>query len=60
MDKKIVKPSLSQKVTKMQLKNLLEVSYPTARKEYQTILDSLALKRTYLTIGDLILYGILT
>lgn len=43
----------------MQLMNILEVSYPTARKEYQTIIDSLALNRTYLTIQDLINYGIL-
>lgn len=39
--------------------NILEVSYPTARKDYQTILDALQLKRTYLTIQDLITYGIL-
>lgn len=53
------KLNTSQKVTKMQLKNLLDVSYPTALKEYQTILDSLALKRKYLMIQDLIQYGIL-
>ena len=49
----------SQKVTKTQLMNILEVSYNTARKEYQTILDSLQLTRKYLTISDLITYGIL-
>lgn len=49
----------SQKVTKMQLKNILEVSYPTALKEYQIIIDSLQLKRKFLTISDLIAYGIL-
>lgn len=54
------KPSLTQKVSKMQLKNILEISYPTARKEYQTILDSLQIKRGYLIISDLIEYGILT
>lgn len=53
------KQNTSQKVTKMQLKNILEVSYPTALKEYQTILDSLALKRKFLMISDLIAYGIL-
>lgn len=53
------KQNTSQKVTKMQLKNILEVSYPTALKEYQTILDSLALKRKFLLISDLIAYGIL-
>ena len=39
--------------------HLLEVSYPTARKEYQIILDSLGLKRKYLMISDLIEYKIL-
>lgn len=53
------KKNLSQKVTKTQLMNLLEVSYNTARKEYQVILDSLGLKRKYLMISDLIQYGIL-
>jgi hypothetical protein len=53
------KTSTSQKVTKTQLMNILEVSYNTARKEYQTILDSLEIKRTYLTISDLVKYGIL-
>lgn len=54
------KQNICQKVTKMQLKNLLDISYPTALKEYQTILDSLGLKRKYLMISDLITYGILT
>ncbi len=54
------KINTSQKVTKMQLKNILEVSYPTALKEYQVIIDSLALKRKYLLISDLIAYGILS
>ncbi|WP_269684551.1 hypothetical protein [Flavobacterium lacustre] len=49
----------SQKVTKTQLMHILEVSYPTALKEYQTIIDSLQIKRDYLTISDLVLYGIL-
>lgn len=53
------KQNTSQKVNKKQLGIILEVSYKTARKEYQTILDSLALTRNYLTIQDLILYGIL-
>lgn len=52
--------SLSSKVTKTQLMRILEISYPTALKEYRTILDSLALKRNYLTIQDLKTYGILS
>jgi hypothetical protein len=50
----------SQKVTKTQLKNILDISYPTALKEYQAIIDALALKRKYLLISDLISYGILS
>lgn len=50
----------SQKVSKTQLMYILEVSYNTARKDYQIILDSLELKRKYLTISDLIKYGILS
>jgi len=53
------KQNLSQKVSKTQLMHLLDVSYNTARKEYQIILDSLQIKRTYLTISDLLQYGIL-
>lgn len=49
----------SQKITKTQLMHILELSYKTACKEYQTIIDSLALKRNYLTVQDLITYGIL-
>ncbi|MFV8389808.1 hypothetical protein [Flavobacterium sp. LB1P71] len=49
----------SQKVNKTQLMHLLAVSYPTALKEYKVIIDSLALKRKYLTVNDLIAYGIL-
>lgn len=56
----VKKPSPTQKVSKMQLKHILEISYPTARKEYQTILDSLQITRGYLTISDLIKYGILS
>ena len=49
-----------EKVTKMQVKSILGVSYPTALKEYQTILDCLAItNRTYLTINDLIDFGLL-
>lgn len=54
-----LKKTTSQKVNKTQLMHLLEVSYPTALKEYKVIIDSLALKRKYLTINDLITYGIL-
>lgn len=50
----------SQKVTKTQLMHILEISYPTALKEYQTIIDSLQLTRTYLTVADLIQYKILS
>ncbi|TCN55498.1 MULTISPECIES: hypothetical protein [Flavobacterium] len=50
----------SQKVSKTELMHLLGVSYPTALKEYQIILDSLQLKRNYLMISDLITYKILS
>ena len=50
----------SQKVSKTELMHLLNVSYPTARKEYQIILDSLELKRKYLMVSDLITYKILS
>jgi hypothetical protein len=49
----------SQKVTKTQLMYILDVSYNTARKEYQIILDSLQIKRDYLILADLLKYGIL-
>jgi hypothetical protein len=52
--------NITQKVTKTQLMHILEVSYPTARKEYQTILDCLGLTRKYLMISDLIEYKILS
>lgn len=51
--------NLSAKVNKTQLKNILGVSYKTALKDYQTIIDSLELKRSYLTVQDLINYKIL-
>ena len=51
--------NISQKVTKTELMHLLGVSYNTALKEYQVIIDSLELNRTYLMISDLIKYGIL-
>ena len=38
---------------------ILGVSYPTALKEYKIIIDSLQLKRNYLTTNDLIIYGLL-
>ena len=50
----------SQKVTKTQLMHILQISYPTSLKEYQIIIDSLQLTRTYLTIADLIEYKILS
>jgi hypothetical protein len=55
----MAKKTTSDKVNKTQLMHLLAVSYPTALKEYQVIIDSLALKRKYLTVNDLIKYGIL-
>lgn len=54
------KQNTSQKINKTQLQHILQVSYPTARKDYQIIIDSLGLSRKYLTIQDLILYGILS
>lgn len=51
--------SPTSKVSKTQLMYILEVSYNTARKEYQTIIDCLQLKRNYLTIQDLIDFKIL-
>ena len=52
--------NLSAKVNKKQLGFILAVSYKTALKEHAVILDSLQLKRKYLTIKDLIDYGILS
>lgn len=52
--------NLSAKISKTQLQFILGISYKTARKEYQTILDSLELKRNYLTLQDLIKYRILS
>lgn len=46
------------KITKTQLMYILGVSYPTALKEYQIIIDSLQLKRNYLTENDLKKYGL--
>nr|WP_314896781.1 hypothetical protein [uncultured Flavobacterium sp.] len=53
------KNSATEKVNKTQLMYILGVSYKTARKEYQTIIDSLEITRSYLTISDLVKYGIL-
>lgn len=55
-----MKATKTEKVTKTQLMYILGVSYPTALKEYQIIIDSLNLKRKFLTISDLITYGILS
>lgn len=49
----------ANKITKTQLMYILGVSYPTALKEYRIILDSLGLKRKFLTQNDLIKYGLL-
>lgn len=43
----------TKKVTKTQLMHILGVSYNTAKKEYQIIIDSLNLKRAFLTEQDL-------
>jgi len=51
--------NLSAKINKTQLQHILQVSYKTAIKDYQTILDSLKLTRKYLTVQDLIDYKIL-
>lgn len=50
----------SEKVNKKQLGHILGVSYKTARKDYAIIILSLELKRNFLTIADLIKYGILS
>jgi hypothetical protein len=54
------KPNILQKINKKELGALLGVSYKTARKEYQTILDSLQLTRKYLTVSDLEKYGLMS
>lgn len=50
----------TQKINKKELGVLLGVSYKTARKDYQTILDSLKLTRLYLTVKDLEDYGLMS
>lgn len=55
----MIKTNLTAIVNKTQLMHILSVSYPTALKHYKIIIDSLALKRNYLTVKDLIDYGIL-
>jgi hypothetical protein len=55
----MAKQNLSEKVNKTQLMHLLGVSYKTALKDYQIILDSLQLTRDFLTIKDLVDYKIL-
>ena len=55
----MAKQNVSQKVTITQLKNILEISYNTAKKEYQVIIDCLQIKRSYLVVKDLIDYGII-
>ncbi|WP_281225082.1 hypothetical protein [Flavobacterium aquiphilum] len=56
----MAKSNSTQKINKKELSVLLGVSYKTARKDYQTILDSLDLKRNYLTVKDLEVYGIMS
>lgn len=51
--------NLSAKINKIQLMHILQVSYPTARKEYAIIIDCLELKRKYLIVEDLIKFGVL-
>lgn len=55
----MITTNLSAVVNKTQLRYILGVSYPTALKHYQNIIDSLQLKRSYLTVKDLIDFGIL-
>lgn len=43
----------TQKLTKKELSNILGISYKTALKEYQIILDCLQLKRKYLIQSDI-------
>lgn len=50
--------NLSAKVNKTELMHILGVSYKTARKDYQIIIDSLELTRKYLTVKDLLDYGL--
>lgn len=56
----MAKTNLTQKISKKELGVLLSVSYKTARKEYQTILDSLQLTRKFLTVADLEKYGLMS
>lgn len=49
----------NQKVTKTELMHLLGVSYKTALKEYKIIIDSLELKRNYVTVSDLVKYKLI-
>lgn len=44
----------TQKLTRKDLQFILNVSYNTAKKEYQTLLDCLNLKRNFLIVNDLI------
>jgi len=56
---KMTNKNLNHKVNKTQLMYLLGVSYKTALKEYKIIIDSLQLKRDYLTVKDLIDYKLI-
>lgn len=51
--------STNNKVTRKELATILGVSINTAYKEYQTIIDSLGIRRTYLTVNDLVRYGVI-
>lgn len=48
----------NQKITRKDLMNILGVCYNTACKEYKIIMDSLELKRSFLTQTDLKTYGL--
>lgn len=48
----------THKISRKELQNILGVCYNTACKEYKIILDSLAVKRNYLTYKDLEKYGV--
>ncbi|WP_164879138.1 hypothetical protein [Flavobacterium cerinum] len=48
----------TNKVNRKQLAHILGIGEKTARKEYKIIIDSLGIKRNYLTFNDLQKYGI--
>ncbi|WP_185965301.1 hypothetical protein [Flavobacterium franklandianum] len=55
----MIQKNLSQKVSKKQLASILGVCYKTGIKEYSIIIDCLSIKRKFLTLQDLVDYGLL-